>query len=106
MRKMAPQFYYNEDLDQFIVVCWCEYYDRCDDEEKKNMRSRLNQSDLEDWIEGYVFDNCIVDNKNLRFAILNTLDYKFIIECIKHEYEEDFEEKGTEIPEEDYEVLE
>lgn len=91
---MAPTFYYNDDLQQFILVCWCEMYENCDDEEKASMREDLdNRVNMEGWIEEYVINEDMVQNKNLRYALLNTIDIDNLIQGIRDYYYDEFEEE-------------
>ena len=96
---MAPTFDYTDNLEQFILVCWCEIYETKDDDEKKEMRKEIvgNRVNMEGWIEEHIINEDMVQNKNLRYAIINTIDIKKIIKDIKEdEYFDDFQKDEDE----------
>jgi len=67
-------------LNDFCRVCFVEQYEMSDAEEREPMRKILSEYSysLKTWFGEMLLDINNIDNENLRYAILNSMNFKEI----------------------------
>ena len=86
-------FYYDDNLNTYVRVCFVERYESLgkdeEDEKKEMIKALYGETKFEEWVTDNVLDVLDIKDINIRFAIMNSLDYNEIMKDIHNELELD-----------------